>query len=156
MKIKLALFALLFFNQILSAQLEVLPDQASDQPQWLFGLTLAPQAITTFEGDPPFVTDMPVYIGPTWLSGAWGVSPFYNFGGHSVGVFLTYAFTPGFGSYLVVDQSLDTNFGIYGLGFTTPLVEPYILGFIEIGGSYGDVSGANLLIGAYFLLSKQL
>lgn len=138
------------------AQLEVPTEEPSTQSQWFFGLTLAPQAITTFEGNPPFVTAMPVYIGPTWASGSWGVSPFYNFGGHSLGVFLTYAFSGEFGSYLVVDQSLDTNFGIYGLGFTTPLLEPYIQGFVEIGGSYGDVSGANLLIGAYFLLSKQL
>ncbi|MEM8584996.1 MAG: hypothetical protein AAGF87_12035 [Bacteroidota bacterium] len=140
----------------LFAQLEVPPEKTSPQSQWLFGLTLAPQAITTFEGDPPFSTAMPVYIGPTWLSGSWGVSPFYNFGGHSLGVFLTYAFSADFGSYLVIDQSLNTNFGIYGLGFTTPLLEPYIQGFVEIGGSYGDVSGANLLIGAYFLLSKPL
>ena len=130
--------------------------ESTKQSQWLFGLTLAPQAITTFDGDPPFETGMPVYIGPTWLSGKVGLSPFYNFGGHSVGLFLTYSFTPNFGSYLVVDQSLDTDFGIYGFGLTTPLVENYILGFVEIGGSYGEDPGPALLIGAYFLLSKSL
>ncbi|MEM6395995.1 MAG: hypothetical protein AAF741_06580 [Bacteroidota bacterium] len=155
MKIWITLISCLLFGQA-QAQMEVPDESTTTTSQWLFGLTLAPQAITTFEGDPPFVTDMPVYIGPTWLSGSWGVSPFYNFGGHSVGVFLTYAFTPDFGSYLVFDQSLDSNFGIYGLGFTTPLLESYIQGFVEIGGSYGDAPGANLLIGAYFLLSKQL
>lgn len=130
--------------------------EQAPQSQWLFGLTLAPQAITTFSGDPPFATAMPVYLGPSWLSGKWGVSPFYNFGGHSLGLFLTYAFTPNFGSYLVVDQSLNTDFGIYGFGLTTPLVDNYILGFVEIGGSYGEDPGPALLIGAYFLLSKSL
>ena len=91
---------------------------------------------------------------PTLLTGKWGVNPFYNFGGNSIGVFLTYQVTPDFGGYLVWDQSLTSDFGLYGFGLTSPLFENYVVGFAEIGSNYGEPAELTFIMGMYFIFGK--
>jgi len=129
---------------------------AQDNNEIILGFTFAPQGISTFENDPPFQVITPLYLGPTWLNGKWGVNPFYSFGGNSAGVFLTYAITNDFGSYLVLDQSLNSNFGVYGVGLTTPLFENYVQGFVELARSYGDESQESLAIGMFISFGRTV
>ena len=60
------------------------------------------------------------------------------------------------GTYLVFEQSFHTDFGVVGLGLTSPLYSPYVQGFIEFGHSYGEGSSPALVIGMYLSFSRQL
>ena len=131
--------------------------QSQAQTKELYlGFTFSPQALTTFQGDPPFQLNTALYLGPTLVSGDWGVNPFYNFGANSLGVFLMYSFNPELGTYLVLDQNLTSNFGVYGVGFTTPLVEDYVQGFVEVGGNWGDNPEPSFMTGLYITFGKKL
>ncbi len=131
--------------------------QAQDNALWA-GFTVAPRAITTFEGEPPFQVDVALYLGPSYFIKDLGISPFYSFGGNSAGVFLTYAFNEHIGSYLVLEHTLNTDFGVYGLGITTPLLDNYVQGFVEIGSSYGGDLNPQpaLLTGVYLSFGKTI
>ncbi len=120
------------------------------------GFTFGPHALTTFQGEQPFTIGTPLYLGPTFIKDAWGLSPFYNFGGNSAGMFLTYQAIDELGLYLVWDQSVNSKNGIYGLGLTTPLYKSYVVGFVEFGGYYGDAKGPELLTGLYLTFGKRV
>ena len=149
-----AFFILLWvaaFPLLLNGQTEETPQQSLS-----LGFTFGPSGITTFEGSPPFQIQTPLYFGPTYFNGNLGINPYYNFGTNGVGVFLMYAFTPDFGSYLVLEQSLDDPVGVYGLGLTTPLFENYVQGFVELGTSYGPGADLYFVMGMYITFGKEL
>jgi len=140
----------LIVSQTIQAQ-ETTPDNLL-----VAGFTFAPSAITTFDKEQPFEVGAALYLGPTYLKGDLGISPFYNFGGNSVGVFLTYQFNTNIGGYLVLDKSINANFGVYGVGLTTPLFDQYVQGFVEFGSSYGDIQQPALITGMYMTFGKTL
>ena len=121
-----------------------------------FGLITGLFGVTDFESSPPFNLARPVFIGPTLLHKKWAFSPFYNLGDNGLGMFLSYAISPEFGTYIVVDDQIDYDFGIYGLGFTTPIIQPFVQGFVEIGGTYGEVKQTTFSVGVWIVLSKRI
>ena len=121
-----------------------------------FGLITGVFGVTDFESDPPFSLTRPLFIGPTWIHKKWAFSPFYNIGDHSAGMFLSYNFSQDLGTYFVVDDHLSSDFGIYGFGLTTPIIFPFVQGFVEIGSTYGEVNQTSLSIGAWIILSKKV
>ncbi len=131
-------------------------DQSTDENELYIGLTIGAFGFTNFKGSQPFQVAYPLYVGPTWLKGNWALNPFYNVGNHSVGAFLAYTFNDDLGAYLVIDDSIGSNFGIYGVGITTPLVNPYVQGFVEIGGNYGDEPDPSLLFGVWITFGKKV
>lgn len=131
-------------------------DNTASTKELSIGFTFGPHALTTFEGEQPFTIGTPLYLGPTFIKDNLGISPFYNFGGNSLGMFLTYQVTNDFGTYLVWDQSLNSKNGIYGLGLTTPLYKNYVVGFVEVGGFYGDAKGPEFLTGLYLTFGKTV
>ncbi len=131
--------------------------QNKDEPKELFiGLIFAPFAATTFEGDPPFSTDTSLFLTAAVVKGDWSVAPYYNFGTNSAGAFLTYNIIDDLGSYVSSDKALTGNTGTYALGFTTPILEDYIQGYVEIGGTYGDDATAFFGVGLYFNILKSV
>ena len=150
---KTFLSSLLFiaFSFALNAQ-----DSSAPNNSLSLGFVFGASAITTFEGTPPFQLQSPIYFGPTYFSGPFGINPYYNFGSNGAGVFLMYGFSPDFGSYLVWEQSLDTDFGVFGVGLTTPLYENIVRGFVELGTSYGPDSGGYFVTGVYVTFAKLL
>lgn len=126
-------------------------------PKELFiGLIFAPFAATTFEGDPPFSTDTSLFLTAALVKGDWSVAPYYNFGTNSAGAFLTYNIIAELGTYISSDKALTGNTGTYALGFTTPILEDYIQGYVEIGGTYGDDATAFFGVGLYFNILKSV
>lgn len=129
-------------------------DEKETIREFYLGFTFAPQAVTVFDNKPPFTLAAPLYIGPSMIINEWGISPFYSFGSNSVGVFLTYQIIPELGTYVVLDQSVNSNFGVYGLGFTTPLYKTYVQGFVEFNRSYGDEKVTAMSMGMYLTFGK--
>ncbi|WP_298310122.1 hypothetical protein [uncultured Aquimarina sp.] len=122
----------------------------------LIGLIFAPFAATTFEGDPPFSTDTSLFLTAAIAKGDWSFAPYYNFGSNSAGAFLTYNIIDQLGTYIASDKSFTGNTGTYSLGFTTPILQDYIQGYIEIGGTYGDDAIAFFGVGLYFNILKSV
>ena len=90
------------------------------------------------------------------VKGDWSVAPYYNFGTNSAGAFLTYNIIAELGTYISSDKALTGNTGTYALGFTTPILEDYIQGYVEIGGTYGDDATAFFGVGLYFNILKSV
>ncbi|KZS40155.1 hypothetical protein AWE51_25265 [Aquimarina aggregata] len=131
--------------------------QHKGEPKELFiGLIFAPFAATTFEGDPPFSTDTSLFLTAALVKGDWSIAPYYNFGTNSAGAFLTYNILDELGTYVSSDKALTGNTGTYALGFTTPILEDYIQGYVEIGGTYGDDATAFFGVGLYFNILKSV
>lgn len=151
MKNLILLLCLLCIGPSLVAQ-----DNTAPENDLIIGFTFAPQGITSFEGDPPFEVIAPLYFGPTWFKGKWGVNPFYSFGGNSIGVFVMHSFNDDLGSYLVLEQSLSSDFGLVGAGLTTPLFENYVQGFLELAHSYGDDAQMTMSLGMFISFGKSV
>lgn len=121
------------------------------------GFIYSPRAFTTFEeSERPFTVDQAFYGLPTFVFDKWSLAPFYNFGGHRTGVFVGRAISESEGVYVFGDQSLNENFGAYGLGLTTALHQNIAQGFIEIGGTRGSDPEPALLIGLYIPFSREV
>lgn len=121
------------------------------------GLIFAPFAVTTFDGEEkPFSTDTSLFLTTAIAKGDWSFAPYYNFGSNSGGAFLTYNIVDELGTYIASDKSFNDNTGTYSLGLTTPILEDYIQGYIEIGGTYGDGATAFFGVGLYFNILKSV
>ncbi|MEM7369978.1 MAG: hypothetical protein AAF587_15335 [Bacteroidota bacterium] len=125
--------------------------------QLYLGFTAGMYGLTDFQQSPPFDVQTPLYVGPTWIRNNLAVSPFYNIGGHSVGMFVTYAISKDLSTYLIIDDALNADQGFYGVGITTPIIDPYVVGFVEIDRTYGEVgSTPALLLGVWVSLGKKV
>lgn len=122
---------------------------------WL-GFNFTPRAFSTFDGGKPFEVTSILYAVPTYITGKWAFSPFYNFNFNRAGIFANYNVNKNLGVYVLADQELDGNFGAYGAGVTTPLYEDWVLGFIEMGGTRGDNPQPALLVGLYINFGKTI
>ncbi len=132
-------------------------EQDKKESKYLFaGIIYAPFAVTTFEGDPPFSTDASLFLTVGVAKGDWSFAPYYNFSSNNAGAFVTYNIFDELGSYISVDKALVGNTGNYSLGFTTPIIDNYIQGYIEIGSTYGDDATAFFGVGLYFNILKTI
>lgn len=142
---------------ILSTMNAMAQEQGKENSKELFaGIIYAPFAVTTFEGDPPFSTDTSLFLTVGLAKGDWSFAPYYNFSSNNAGAFVTYNIWDELGTYISVDKALVGNTGNYSLGFTTPILEDYIQGYVEIGSTYGDDSTPFLGVGLYFNILKPL
>ncbi|WP_394748866.1 hypothetical protein [Spongiimicrobium salis] len=127
-----------------------------ESKQLFAGIIYAPFAVTTFEGDPPFTTDTSLFLTVGVAKGDWSFAPYYNFSANNAGAFVTYNIFDELGTYISVDKALTGNTGNFSLGFTTPIVDDYIQGYVEIGSTYGDDATAFLGVGLYFNILKPI
>lgn len=132
------------------------PATAQSESNWSVGFTAGVTAITDFGEGQPFALDVPLFIGTTYLTGNWAISPYYNLGANGLGGFVTYTFTDNFSAYLVNDNSLDNNFGLIGFGAMTPTVGNWAQAFLEVGSTYGKSSGVYLATGVWLTFGKSL
>lgn len=154
MKLLLCILVSFTFFQAVQAQ-DI--DSIEKKNAFALGVIYSPRAFTTFNGDDkPFKVDQAFYLVPSVTLDKWTVAPFYNFGGNRVGAFLSRAITKTEGIYVFGDQSLDSNFGAYGVGLTTTLYKDLAQGFIEMGGSRGNNPEPAFLVGVYINFSKVL
>ncbi|WP_160114009.1 MULTISPECIES: hypothetical protein [Aquimarina] len=122
----------------------------------LVGFIFSPSATTIFEGDPPFSVDTSLFFTAAIVKGDWSIAPYYNFGSNGAGAFVNYNISNEFGAYIAIDKILTGNTGNYFLGFTTPILENYIQGYIEVGGTFGDDPTPFLGMGLYFNILKSI
>lgn len=153
MKTNLILILLLTLSQLTLGQEEASP--AKKNKIWI-GAIYSPRAFNTFDGGKPFEVASVLYFAPTYKTGNWAFSPFYNFNENRTGIFTSYHINKKLGVYIFGDQSLSSNFGAYGAGITTPVYEDWINGFIEMGGSRGINPKTAFLVGFYISLGKTL
>ena len=73
-----------------------------------------------------------------------------------MGMFLSYTFNEELGTYFVIDDHFDSGFGLYGLGLTTPVIQPFVQGFVELGRTYGPVIQTTFSVGLWFVLTKRV
>lgn len=137
------------------ASAQELEPEVKNNKLWL-GFNFTPRAFSTFDGGNPFEVTSILYAVPTYITGKWAFSPFYNFNANRAGIFASYALNKGYGVYVLADQELGNNFGVYGAGVTKFLYKDWVQGFIEIGGTRGRESDPAFLVGLYITFGKTL
>ena len=120
------------------------------------GVTTGIFGSTLLSESKPMTVNVPLFLGTTYIHGNLLISPFYNPSDHSIGGFLAYQLNEDLSTYVVVDDAIDEDFGIMGLGIMTPIINPYIQGFVEYTRSYGAINEGGISIGIWAPLNKTV